>query len=88
MSVHVVPAAAIVQVIDVAPPFLNTVAVAVEVAGSADVVMTKACCVPAVATVVSHVPGLVAVASTQAADSEPYLIVPEAPKLALAELPE
>lgn len=68
---------------------MYTVTVAVDVAGSAvPAVKTKFCCVPAVATVVSHVPGLVVVTSGQAAEIEPYLIVPVSPKLALAALPE
>jgi hypothetical protein len=83
--VHVVPVVD-AQVIAVAPPFFIRVTVKAEPAGGAvPKVRTKFCTQPAVDTVVSQVPGLVAVASTVQlpAESELNLTTGPAGKLAL-----
>ena len=74
------------QVIAVAAPFFISVTVKAEPAGGAvPKVKVKFCTVPAVATVVSHVPGLVVVASTVQlpAERELYSTTGPAGKLAL-----
>lgn len=65
-----------VQVNEVAAPFLNTVAVAVALAGSVvPARKVKVPCELAVATVVSHAPGFVVDTSLQAVESEPNCVL-------------
>jgi hypothetical protein len=74
--VHVV-VVVIVQVKVVAAPFLNTVAVTpLELPGAVPTVKVKDLTFSAAATVVSHDPGWVLVASVQAVESEPNIGVP------------
>ena len=89
VSEQVAPPAEIGHVIVVRPPFLTTVTVAVELLGSTvPKVMLKLLTVPLVVTVVSHPPGLVAVARAQGVESEAYFVVPDTPKLPDGAVPE